>query len=503
MTSTRVFYIYFNEQSGIPYYYEPSSDSTTYYKPNEGLILDPETQQQFLFPEDESDVDDVKISLDVPDDVINFNEKDIKMDDPITKRDASFMPCVNGGPAYLPGDLQNDIKKFQITDFARQFFRSHRGNHKFNRKRISVEALTEFSSDQLAEPLLEAIDQKTAKLAISAFKYILYYTGVVACKNNAVYADRLVNLMYSNPALRDEIMFQLIKQTRNNPNPDWLKKTWELFVIVVTVFPSSRNSEEWIKSHLAAESKNSNEVISQYASFAYIRFSARCALGKPMESSNEINMYQKIPNQVHLGRKIFGASLYEQIWNQRRSMMKLPIPFILYHMADILLKKNCENIEGIFRLPGNLRKVDEIADELNQGRDSLISADINDIASLMKKWFRDLPDPVINLSRVDFLENAFEDKNYLEFVETLPKTHKLTLMFLVGFLQHLAQSEEVTKMNAKNLAIVFGPNIVQIRDTNEPFKIKKFADITIDFMTFLVTSWDTSYIYPLSQEYLK
>ncbi|OHT09812.1 RhoGAP domain containing protein [Tritrichomonas foetus] len=501
MSTTKIYYIYFNEQSGIPYYYEPNSGSTTYTQPTDGMVFDPDTQEPYHF-EDEDEIS-TKIELDVPEEVEKFDEEAVTHEDPFSNREKSFIPAADGGPAYLPTDLQEDIKKFQLADFARQFFRAHRGNHKFTRKRISVDALTEFSSEQLSEPLLEAIDSKISKLAISSFKYILYYTGVLPSKTPAAYADRLINHMYTNPAIRDEVMFQLIKQTRKNPNKDWLQKTWELFIIVVTVFPSSRNSENWIKSHLASESKGSDEIISQYASFAYIRFSARCALGKPLDLANDIGSLQKIPQQIHLGRQIFGSSIYEQIWNQRRSMVKLPIPFVLHHMADMLLKKNCENIEGIFRLPGNMRRVDEMTDELNQGRDSLMSAEVNDIASLMKKWFRDLPDPVVNLEKVDLLENAFEDKTYIEFTESLPKTHKLTLMYLIGFLQHLCKSEAQTKMNAKNYAIVFGPNIVQVRDMNEPMKLKKFSDITIEYLTTLIQSWDTSMIYPLSHEYLQ
>jgi hypothetical protein len=297
-------------------------------------------------------------------------------------------------------------------------------------------------------------------------------------------------------------MFQLMKQTRNNPNPDWLHKTWELFLIIVTYFPSTKDSENWIKSHFSRQIRDPNTTIAQLAQFCYIRFSARCAIGKPLETK-EIGYTQRIPQHYLTGHRQFGASIYEQIWNQRRSVRKLPIPYILHHMSEAMLKKGAEQSEGLFRLPGNLRVVDEMAEEANNGRDVVTRGELNDIASLFKKWFRDLPDPVVNLDSIPKLRDAYDDKSYLPFVEVLPKAHRLTLMWLIGFLQRLVKSEEATKMGPKNLAIVFGPNIVQVNDTNEANTIKLFADLAIEFLTALITGWDTSEIYPIPEQMLQ
>jgi len=75
-------------------------------------------------------------------------------------------------------------------------------------------------------------------------------------------------------------------------------------------------------------------------------------------------------------------------------------------------------------------------------------------------------------------------------------------MYLIGFLQQLVKSESVTLMGPKNLAIVFGPNIVQTQETNEA-GIKLFADIAIELITTLIQQWDTSPMYPLNPAFLK
>ena len=73
---------------------------------------------------------------------------------------------------------------------------------------------------------------------------------------------------------------------------------------------------------------------------------------------------------------------------------------------------------------------------------------------------------------------------------------------MIGFLQELVKTENETKMTAKNFAIVFGPNIIQSFDINEQSMVKKFSDVSIDFMTTLIETWDTSEMYPMRREYL-
>ena len=531
METGQVVYIYFEAETNTPYYYNPETTFTTYERTPDMIVYDPNTQEPYVEPAPESsqeapeepqehteapqehaesprqppepdhpdDADDI---VDVPEQVREFDEHKINRRDTISERSNSFVPGEDGGAPYLPTELQRDIQKFQVAEYAVQFFREHR-SHKFSRKKISLEALTEFSSSGLCEPLLSEIaDAKLAKLAMQCFKYILVYTGVDKEKNPASYADKLVNLCYQHPILRDEVMFQLLKQTRENPNPEWLVKTWQLFLIIVTYFPSTKNSETWIKSWFSHNFKNENENVAQLAQFCYIRFAARCAQGKPLETT-DIGYVHKIPTEYQTGHRQFGASIYEQIWNQRRSVRKLPFPYIVHHMAEQLLKKGAETKEGIFRLPGNLKKVDEMAEATNIGRDAISSADINDVASLFKKWFRDLPDPVVDMDNVERLRDYAEAKDYVTFANTLPRAHKMTLMYLIGFLQRLEKAESVTLMSAKNLGIVFGPNVVQLIGCNEPGKLHDFAVWANEMMEDLIKRWDTSQIYPLAEHYIR
>jgi hypothetical protein len=171
-------------------------------------------------------------------------------------------------------------------------------------------------------------------------------------------------------------------------------------------------------------------------------------------------------------------------------------------MIQTLLEQNCQNTEGLFRLPGNLKLVDGIADDANHGRHQVRRATVHDWASLLKKWFRDLPEPILPPDLAPKLAEAFEAKTFFEFLKLLPVAHLNTLKFLIGFLQFLVKNQAVTKMGPKNLAICFGPNIVVIKEAGDVARMQMFADIAIDFLVALIAEWDCSTLYPLPQTML-
>lgn len=241
----KIFYVYFDEDRKALYYYDTASATTTYVKPKEAYLIDPESLQIFDFapyrhkkhPVEESPKlvpQDSKVSfLDIPAAVAafqpNFSEG--------VSRARSFMPGEGGEMPALPTDLKDDVQKFKIEDFARQFFREHRAKHGFNRKKISSGELITFSAEPIQAPLLLALSKTDTVGALAIFKHILQYTGLIATKFPLENADKIVQILSDSPILRDEAYFQLIKQTRGNNNMDSLEKTWHLFLIIATFFP--------------------------------------------------------------------------------------------------------------------------------------------------------------------------------------------------------------------------------------------------------------------------
>jgi hypothetical protein len=403
----------------------------------------------------------------------------------------------------LSEDLTGDFQKFQMADFANQYFREHRSGHGFGGRKISMDEITRFQSEPLKLPLLQALNKAFVRNAIDCFNLILTYTGANPAEKtqpgSGLTASRLVRQAIDAAELRDEVYFQLIKQTRENPNPECLRRTWELFVIVATLVPSSRNAENWIKSHFSQCARDEEDpTIADLAQFAHIRFSTRCVLGKPAPDSDiQAPSIERIPEQVSISSKTFGASIREQLWNQRSTFPRASIPIILHKMTTALFEKGAAQQEGIFRLPGNQSKVKAMQEAINAGGNPIPTADINDLASLFKSWFEALPEPIIDADMLPGLKNAFETKMYVVFVADLPHAHGDVLRYLIGFFKKLVEYEAVTNMNATNLAICIAPNLVDPSSVQDASQIRQFTDMITEFVVQLLATWDTRGIYPL------
>ena len=497
------FYVSRDEQ-GREYYFDSNGENPTYTKPEGVRIVQYNDSDEENEEEEEKDSNQSlqiseTIALEVPADVAEFHIPEQRRVEPTQPAPLPDEPH----DMYLPQTVQDEIAQFKIQEFANQFFRQKRTTRMFTRKNVSIEALVSFSEEPITEPLLLEIPNQHKKAAVACFKNVLKYTGVIQSTHQKDAADQIVKQLYTVPELRDEVYFQLIKQTSNVPNPEVMKAGMELFLIIATIFPSTRNSEKWIMAHLASIAKGDFDItIVDLARFAYIRFTARCTIGKQKEPEG-INWIKKIPAEVDLCYRTFGVSLGELLWSQRYKEPKLPIPFVLYHMVTTLLKKGAESHEGIFRLQGHLRNVETMAEDLNNNHDSISSAPINDIASLLKKFIRDLADPIVPIAKLDELRDVYEsdEKDYLGFILTLPKIHYNTLVYLIGFLQQMAKAQEVTRMTENNLAIVFAPNIVQPNGITEQNQVQRYSTMAIQFTETLISTLDTTAFYPMPGEY--
>jgi hypothetical protein len=354
-----------------------------------------------------------------------------------------------------------------------------------------MDALTAWQADPLNAPLLQAHTKVSAKLATDAFRQILAYTSATG---TIAQAAKLVDMLSSCPEVRDEVFFQLIKQTRTNPDQNCEIKTWELFLIVATLFPSSRNSETWIKSHIARHINTQNQRVADLVQFTYIRFSARCASGKPADGITT-KILQSIPKEVDDGKRSFGASLYEQLFHQRVNRPRLPYPYVLYALTEKLFEKGADRTEGVFRIPGNGKKILDLEAQVNSG-DLSLNGDLHDVGSLFKSWFVKLPEPIVGEDRFAGLKAAYEKGNFLDFINELPRAPQITLKFLIGFLQRLSKASEVTRMTPKNLGMVFAPNIVALDHIKDPLQIARATEMIQEFLVSLVSDWDTTDIYP-------
>lgn len=127
--------------------------------------------------------------------------------------------------------------------------------------------------------------------------------------------------------------------------------------------------------------------------------------------------------------------------------------------------------EGIYRLSGQKTKINQLRAIFNKDpQNSFINPDqftLNDVASLLKQYFRELPDALLTAERHDAFLAAVEVPDHdamlyqlQEVVLTLPPANLETLKRMCSHLQMITEHAESNKMGMENVAMLFGPTLM-------------------------------------------
>ncbi|XP_047215001.1 rho GTPase-activating protein 23-like isoform X2 [Girardinichthys multiradiatus] len=189
----------------------------------------------------------------------------------------------------------------------------------------------------------------------------------------------------------------------------------------------------------------------------------------PPKSPWGINIMKK---SKKAGPKAFGVRLEEC---QPGTNNKF-IPMIVEFCCGLVEEMGLE-YTGIYRVPGNNAIVLQLQEQLNKGMDINPAEekwqDLNVVSSLLKSFFRKLPEPLFTNDKYnDFInanrmENASERlKTMKKMIRDLPDHYYHTLKFLISHLKTVADHSDKNKMEPRNLALVFGPTLVRTSEDN-------------------------------------
>ncbi|CAL8099899.1 unnamed protein product [Orchesella dallaii] len=170
-----------------------------------------------------------------------------------------------------------------------------------------------------------------------------------------------------------------------------------------------------------------------------------------------------------LRERVFSCDLAEHLLNTGND-----IPAVLKCCAEFIEKRGI--VDGIYRLSGitsNIQKLRNLFDEdkiPNLDDDIAIKQDIHAVSSLLKMYFRELPNPLCTYQLYDKFVTAAQasDEERLfrmrEVVHELPPPHYRTLEYLMKHLARVAQRSNETGMTPKNMAIVWAPNLIRCKE---------------------------------------
>jgi Rho GTPase-activating protein 32 len=166
--------------------------------------------------------------------------------------------------------------------------------------------------------------------------------------------------------------------------------------------------------------------------------------------------------------RVFSCDLGEHLMNS-----DLEIPQVLKSCAEFIEQFGI--VDGVYRLSGitsNIQKLRRAFDEeripdLSQPD---IKQDIHAVTSLLKMYFRELPNPLCTYQLYDNFVEAIQAKTdgedlrlkmIRQTVRKLPPPHYRTLKYLACHLYRIAKHSAKTGMTERNIAIVWAPNLLR------------------------------------------
>ncbi|XP_055720394.1 rho GTPase-activating protein 24 isoform X5 [Salvelinus fontinalis] len=198
------------------------------------------------------------------------------------------------------------------------------------------------------------------------------------------------------------------------------------------------------------------------------------------------------------GGGIFGQKLEETVRYERRYGSR-QAPMLVEQCVGFIRKWGLRE-EGLFRLPGQANLVKELQDAFDCGEKPSFdcNTDVHTVASLLKLYLRELPEPVIPFSKFDeFLSctkllSKDEESGMKELkrqVECLPPVNYNLLQYICRFLDEVQSYSGVNKMSVQNLATVFGPNILRPK-IEDPVAIMEGTVLVQQLMSVLIGRHD-------------
>lgn len=165
--------------------------------------------------------------------------------------------------------------------------------------------------------------------------------------------------------------------------------------------------------------------------------------------------------------RVFSCDLSEHLLNSRQD-----IPMVLRCCAEFLEQFGV--VDGIYRLSGITSNIQRLRRAFDEERvpdlsSAEIKQDIHAVSSLLKMYFRELPNPLCTYQLYDRFVEAIQApvegdaklRGMKETVQKLPPPHYRTLKYLANHLHRIAKHAPNTGMTDRNLAIVWAPNLLR------------------------------------------
>ncbi|KAF9349146.1 hypothetical protein BGX34_002013 [Mortierella sp. NVP85] len=162
----------------------------------------------------------------------------------------------------------------------------------------------------------------------------------------------------------------------------------------------------------------------------------------------------------------FGCDLAEQLIRDEADL-----PEIVVKCTEAIERFGMD-VRGIYRVSGITSATNKLRSAFDRDCASVDLSteencgDINSVASVLKSWFRDLPEPLLTrklypefIRAVSIEDPAVQLMTLHEVTNQLPDPNYATLKFLMCHLHRVQENRAVNMMGPSNLGLIFGPTL--------------------------------------------
>ncbi|XP_051537329.1 rho GTPase-activating protein 22-like isoform X2 [Myxocyprinus asiaticus] len=239
------------------------------------------------------------------------------------------------------------------------------------------------------------------------------------------------------------------------------------------------------KYNSAAQKGENRDVLVSPGSYFFL--SNSCGQGE--EWLKSLNKGIWIPFTGVFGQRLEETVLYERRYGDHMA------PLVVEQCVDFIREHGLTEV-GLFRQPGQATLVKELQEAFDAGEKPTFDSitDVQTVASLLKLYLRELPEPLVPFSRYEeFLvcgkripsdrEQGLQELRIL--LHELPVANFNLLKYICQFLNDVQSYSNINKMSIQNLATVFGPNILRPK-AEDPESIIGGAAVVQQLMSELI-----------------
>ncbi|KAH9998485.1 hypothetical protein BJV74DRAFT_883173 [Russula compacta] len=191
---------------------------------------------------------------------------------------------------------------------------------------------------------------------------------------------------------------------------------------------------------------------------------------------------------------MFGHELTEQVRADSRLSDRM-VPIIV-EKCIAAVEASALDHEGIYRKNGGAGQSKTITQLFERGDyaafdlfDTERFNDICSVTSVLKSYFRSLPNPLLTFALHDEFITAssiqdpiHKSTKYADLVKQLPTEHYYTLRILMLHLYQIQEHRKENLMTARNLGVVFGPTLMRSRNPGTEFSDMAGKALTIEWL---------------------